>query len=238
MRKPFLLILSSSVLALSSVSAGEFGELIFYDTFDRSESQELKDEPGNEWTTSSDRTANGHKEVDLRDGHVYIYTHAEANHATSFRHAFEFQDGTIGLRFMFDDEDDELTLNFADLELKSVHAGHLFKVTIGTRKISITDQKTGQMDLAIRNARNDGGLTKKQEALVASKSISLPNTLETNHWYQVHATVIDDELICAIDGKVVGSFKSEGFAHPTKRLLRLLVPNNAHVDDVNIWRQR
>ena len=74
---------------------------------------------------------------------------------------------------MFDDEDDELTLNFADLKLKSVHA-----------------------------------------------------------------TVIDDELICAIDGKVVGSFKSEGFAHPTKRLLRLLVPNNAHVDDVNIWRQR
>ena len=42
---------------------------------------------------------------------------------------------------MFEDEDDELTLNFADLKLKSVHAGHLFKVTIGTRKISITDQK-------------------------------------------------------------------------------------------------
>lgn len=128
---------------LSITAASEYGTLIFHDTFDRSESQELKDEPGNNWTTSSDKTANGHKQIDLRDGHVYIYTHAEANHATSFRQAFEFQDGTIGLRLMFEDEQDELTLNFADLELKSVWAGHLFKVTVGTDSVTITDQKTG-----------------------------------------------------------------------------------------------
>ena len=47
-----------------------------------------------------------------------------------------------------------------------------------------------------------------------------------------------EELICSINGKVVGSFKSDGLAHPTKRLLRLLVPYNAHVDDVKIWRRR
>ena len=104
----FLLCLATPVLW-----GGEFGKLIFRDTFDRSESQEIKDEPGNNWTTSSDKTAKGHKQIDLRDGYVYIYTHAEANHATSFRHAFDFQDGTIGLRFLFDDVDDALTLNFA-----------------------------------------------------------------------------------------------------------------------------
>ena len=225
-----------STLILSTAFSGEYGKLIFHDTFDRSESQELKDEPGNHWTTSSDKTAKGNKQIDLRDGHVYIYTHAEANHATSFRQAFEFQDGTIGLRVMFEDERDEITLNFADLELKSVWAGHLFKVTVGTNNVTITDQKTGQMDLKIRNARKDGTITKEQEAMVASKGISFPNTLKTNQWHTVRATVIDDELICSINGEVVGSFKSDGFAHPTKRLLRLLVPYNAHVDDVKIWR--
>ena len=68
--------------------ADDFGTLIFEDKFERSESQEEKDEPGNDWTTSSETTAKGNKEVDLRDGHMYIYTHAEANHATSVRHAF------------------------------------------------------------------------------------------------------------------------------------------------------
>ena len=97
------------IICLTSVStawAHDFGTLIFEDTFDRTESQEEKDEPGNEWTTSSDKTAKGHKEVDLRDGHMYIYTHAEANHATSVRHAFEFRDGTLGLRFKLEEEDD------------------------------------------------------------------------------------------------------------------------------------
>lgn len=235
----FLTFLVTGALAIPQASAGDFGELIFQDTFDRSESQEFKDEPGNGWTTSSDRTAKGHKQIDLRDGHVYIYTHAEANHATSFRHAFDFKDGTIGLRFMFEDEDDALTLNIADMELKSVWAGHLFKVTLGTRDIKFTDQKTGEMDLAIREARREGTtITEDQRGLLSAKTISFPNALETNRWYQVHATVIGDELRCSIDGKGVGSFKSEGFAHPTKRLLRLLVPKNAYVDDVKIWRKR
>lgn len=93
--------------------AADYGTLIFEDTFDRTESQELKDEPGNEWTTSSDKTAEGNKEVDLRDGYMYIYTHEVAWHATSVGHAFEFQDGTLALRFMLEDDDDELNLNFA-----------------------------------------------------------------------------------------------------------------------------
>jgi hypothetical protein len=225
-------------LAIPTLWGGEFGKLIFHDTFDRSESQELKDEPGNNWTTSSDKTAKGYKQIDLRDGHVYIYTHAEANHATSFRQAFDFRDGTIGLRFLFDDEDDALTMNFADLELKSVWAGHLFKVTIDTRNVRIADQKTGEMDLALRNARRAGELSKTQEALIDSKRADFPIRLETGKWHEVRVTVAGDKLDCAINGKILGSFRSEGFAHPTKRLLRLLVPKNAHVDDVMIWRKR
>jgi hypothetical protein len=217
--------------------AYEFGTLIFEDVFDRTESQELKDEPGNEWTTSSDKTAKGYKEVDLRDGHMYIYTHAEANHATSVRQAFAFKDGTLGLRFKFDADDDSLTLNFADMDLKTVWAGHLFKVTIGTESLKITDQKTGEMDLALRNARKDGSFSEKQKALLSGKSAAFPCKLNTNQWHQVYATIKGDELTCSIDGKVVGSFRSEGFAHETKGLLRLLVAKNAHVDDVRIWRK-
>ncbi len=228
----------ATILLVSNTWSQDFGTLIFEDTFDRNESQELKDEPGNNWTTSSDKTARGHKEVDLRDGHMYIYTHAEANHATSVRQAFAFKDGTVGLRFKFDDPNDSLTLNFADLELKSVWAGHLFKVALSADGVKLTDQKTGEMDLRIRNARKNGSVTSKMKALVAKKSAVFPYPIQTGRWHQVYATVDGDTLTCTINGKTAGVFQSEGFAHETKRLLRLLVPKNAHVDDVKIWRHR
>lgn len=222
---------------VSTVWSHDFGTLIFEDTFDRSESQELKDEPGNEWTTSSDKTAKGHKEVDLRDGYMYIYTHAEANHATSVRHAFEFRDGTLGLRFKLEEEDDALTLNFADMELKSVWAGHLFKVTISSDNVRITDQKTGEMDLTIRDARRENKLSSKLKTLLAEKSKTFPYNVSTNEWHQIHTTLAGDQITCTIDDVTVGTFRSDGFAHETKRLLRLLVPKNAYVDDVKIWRR-
>jgi len=66
------------------------------------------------------------KQVDLKDGAMRIFIHAEANHAVSVTHAAEFTDGTVSLRFMLEDAQDSLGLNFADLEFKEVHAGHLF----------------------------------------------------------------------------------------------------------------
>ena len=135
-----------------SCSWGGDGKLIFRDTFDRSESQEIKDEPGNNWTTSSDKNAKGHKQIDLRDGHVYPHPcRSQPRHLVSASVRLSKMEPS-GFDFLFDDEDDALTLNFADLELKSVWAGHLFKVTVDTQKIRITDQKTGEMDLALRNA--------------------------------------------------------------------------------------
>ena len=46
-----------------------------------------------------------------------------------------------------------------------------------------------------------------------------------------------DELAVTVDGQLMGTLKSPGIAHPTKRLLRLAVPRNAVVDDVKIWRK-
>lgn len=226
-----------TITLFANAEDNRYGTLIFEDTFDRTESQELKDEPGNEWTTSSDKTAKGYKEVDLRDGHMYIYTHAEANHATSVRHAFEFQNGTLGLQFKLDDPDDTLTLNFADMDLKTVWAGHLFKVTISTTEVKITDQKTGEMDLKIRNARQDGSITDEQKVIISKKSKTFSHSLNTKQWHQVFVTVNGDELRCTINDQLIGTFHSEGFSHRTKGLLRLLVAKNAYVDEVQIWRK-
>ena len=219
-------------------SAVQLGELVFEDQFSRNESQESKDEPGNEWTTSSDKTAGGNKQVDLRDGTMHIFTHATANHATSVRQTYEFRDGTIAIRFKLPSETDSLKMNFTDLGCKTVHAGHLFDVILAPKRVTIQDRKTGEMNLKIREARVSGALSQSQRDMLATKKKFISVDLPAGIWHEVYAHVDQDRVAVELNGKLIGSFNSEGFAHPTKTMIRLLVPDQATVDDVRIWRRK
>lgn len=231
--RSLLLTLSSTSLQADSVP----GTLIFHDDFNRSESQELKDEPGNGWTTSSNTTAGGHKQVDLREGHLYIYTHESAWHATSVRHTFEFKDGSLGIRFMFDRPDDELILNFTDLSEKSVHAGHLFNVTISPKELDIRDLKTGVMNLEIMKLRRAKQLPQeKEQQLEREKRKRSPLALELKTWHDVRVDVKGDLVSVYIDGQFISSHRSEGYSHPQKAMIRLLARKDVHVDDIRVWR--
>lgn len=220
-----------------ALQAQDQGELIFSDDFERSESQEEKDDPGNGWGTNSRTRANGNKQVDLRDGAMYIYIHETADHGVSVTHPAEFTDGAVGMKFMLENPKDVLGLNFADLKYKKVHAGHLFAAKIGINEVTIQDLKTGNMDKPIRDAKKAGTLTAEQKKMLKGKQKKVKNKLETGKWYDLLAKVAGDTLSISIDGKEVASFSSEGIAHPTKRMLRLAVAKQAVVDDVKIWRK-
>ena len=223
--------------AVGTLCAEDRGVLIFEDSFDRNESQELTDEPGNGWGTNSKSRAKGHKQVDLRDGAMYIFTHAEADHAASITHPAEFCDGVIRIRFMLEDERDSLGLNFADLQCKEVHAGHLFVARISPTNVALQDLKTGNMRLDIREARQaKQPLNAEQQAAMKGKTQATPSATQVGEWHEAQVTVQGDTLAIAVDGKPLAVLKSPGIAHPTKRMLRLAVPRNAVVDDVRIVR--
>ena len=223
-------------VTLSLFAEETTGTLVFQDDFDRKESQEVKDEPGNGWTTNSEDRAKGHKQVYLRDGHVFIKRHAEADHAATINRAIDLRNGTVALKLKFSDVKDNIHLNFADPREKSVHAGHLFHVSINPNRVMLTDLKFGQQNLKIRPAYQKKTLSDEQKALLASKTKRFWNKLELGKWHEVRATIQDDEIRCTINGKVVGTFKSEGFAHPRKSKLRLHVAKSLHLDDVRIWK--
>ena len=237
MNKYLLLV---SALVLNSVMAtDDRGELMFEDRFERNESQETKDEPGNGWGTNSRSRAKGHKQVDLKDGTMRISLHTEANHAVSVTHPAEFTDGAVSLRFMLEDPKDSLGLNFADLEFKGVHAGHLFDVRVSPTAVQLRDLKTGSMRIDMR----ESGLAKKkltaeQEAALQGKEKSFPYEVDVGKWHELLVKVDGDTFFATVDGQTIGNFSSPGFAHPTKRLLRLSVPRNVIVDDVKIWKKK
>lgn len=233
-----ILFVTTAAFAIAGIAhATAQGDLIFEDDFERTESQEEKDEPGNGWGTNSAKRAKGNKQVDLRDGAMYIYIHKEADHGVSVTHPAEFTDGAVGMRFMLEDKADSLGLNFADLKFKEVHAGHLFAARISTSRVLLQDLKTGAMNLETRTLRQAKKLTPEQKKALKTKEKAFPNKLETGKWYDLLVEVKGETLSLTIDGKPIASFTSPGIAHPTKRTLRLAVPKNAVVDNVKIWKR-
>lgn len=224
-----------SLLLVSRLPAEDRGKLIFEDDFERTESQETKDEPGKGWGTNSRSRAQGNKQVDLKDGAMHITFHPVADHAVSVTHPAEFRDGSVEMRFQLTQEKDVLGLNFADLQYKEVHAGHLFKVDFAAAFVSITDLKTGGMNMKYYDAKKAGTLTAEQKKEIAAKTKRFPRKTSIGEWHTLLVTVAGDTVTASVDGEVVGSFSSEGFAHPGKRMLRLSVPHKAVVDDVKIW---
>jgi hypothetical protein len=225
---------------LSSVTPAstDLGELVFQDDFERAESQEERDEPGNGWATNSAKRAQGDKQVDLKDGTMRIYISPRADHAVSVTHPFEFRNGSVALRFLLEDKKDSLGLNFADLNFKGVHAGHLFVVRIYSNRVEITDLKTGVMRKDIRETRKaKKALSEEQKHALKGKSKRFEKVTATGKWHNLIVTVSEDQLSLELDGEQVGSFSSSGIAHPTKQMLRLSVPQNVVVDDVRLWKK-
>jgi len=236
MKYPLALIAGTFTLALSSTfSAENRGILVFEDHFDRSESQETTEEIGNGWTTNSKTRAGGNKQVDLKNGAMHIKMHTAADHAVGVAHAAEFRDGSVEMRFMLEDPRDVLGLDIADPECKEVHSGHLIKIDVSTGQVVVNDTKTGQMNMKFDEARKAKSLTPAQSAFIASKRKAFPNTVAIGQWHSLLVTISAESVSVSIDGKPVAAFSSEGIAHPTKRVVRLVVPREVWVDDLKIF---
>ena len=230
MKKTLLALLSASLL-----HGEEKAKLIFEDDFERKESQEEKEEIGKGWGSNSVKRANGNKQVDLKDGAMHITFHPSADHAVSVTHEAKFQNGMVALRFMLPNKEDSLGLNFADLDYKEVHAGHICMARIKTTEVGISDLKTGAMNKKIREQRLTKSLTPDLVKLLQKKSRKFPNKLESGKWHKLIVRIYGNVMTVTINEKEVAKFSSTGIGHPTKKTLRLSVPKKAIIDDVRIY---
>lgn len=229
-------LLCTSLFASDDLSyVSEKGELLFKDNFDRDESIPNQEEIGGGWTSNSAWRAKGKKQVDLLDGAMSVTRVPEADHGVAIFHDVAFQDGAVSLRFKLK-EGTDLGLDFVDREYKAVHAGHLCMAHLTLNQVRLQDSKTGVMDNQIRERRLAGEKSPELNALLKNKSKAFPISLEADAWHELLVVVEGDEMRATVDGKPVGQFKSEGIAHPTKRMITLAVNKSAEVDDVFVWR--
>jgi len=125
---------------------------------------------------------------------------------------------------------------FDDNTYKGSHAGHICSVSVSPTAVNIGDAKTG-------NFRNDiydkkkapGGLNAEEKAMLQAKNKSLPVKLALQDWHSLVIHTKADDVEVSLDGKVVGSFKSEGVAHDHKTLVSLTTnPVDVNYDDFSI----
>lgn len=235
----YLVLASVAVLACEQLPAADSakGELLLEDHFERQENDETVEQVGNGWGTNSRTRAAGNKQVDLADGAMHIYRHAVADHGVSVVQDLEFQDAVIAMRFKIGNGD-ELGINIADMNEKSVHAGHLCVAKIRLNKLTIADLKTGRMDAQWRERSKANELTQADKRLIAEKEKSFPIKLSADSWHDLKVVIDGPTMTVSIDGDECGAFTSEGIAHPTKSRLRLAVAKQAWVDDLTVHRNR
>lgn len=226
------ILLTAFTLTLAPVTA-DVEKVLLNDDFNREESSPEKEEIGNGWSTNSRTRAKGQKQVDLVDGTLHITRAAVADHGVSVVHDVAFRDAEISLRFKIGAKDD-LGINIADMNEKSVHAGHICVARVRPNGVEISDLKTGNMKLEHRAARKANQVSTDLSALLKTKKKIFPHQLGLNVWHTLRVRIHGNEMSVDIDGKRVGVFQSEGIAHETKSRLRLAVNRTAWVDDVRI----
>ena len=153
MRILLLLAISFSLSSFAQDDATwlrEKGTLIFHDAFEREEDGNLAKATGNGWNSATADRVPHIKMADLDEGILKVASASkEAKHAAHIHHEAGFADGGAVIRFRFPglNKAETLQLGFVDRETKGIWAGHLCYGILSPSSITLTDQKTGIMNL-------------------------------------------------------------------------------------------
>jgi hypothetical protein len=221
----------------------QHGTLVFHDPFEREEDGNLSKAIGNGWNSATADRVPHLKQADLDGGTLKIQSATkEAGHAAHIHHEAGFEDGGVTVRFRFPglNQGESLQLGFVDRETKGVHAGHLCYAVLTQSYVTLTDHKTGVMNLEIRKRREEATASKQPlppdlDALLKRKQTNLSWKADTQ-WHDLTLVTEGDEMRLSIDGSPLAQWRSEGFAHPFKRWFSFLVASTVWIDDVKIWK--
>lgn len=240
--------LSADAPSVSSLDDAEWfkkrGTLLFHDAFEREETGNGLKDLGNGWESATADRVPQKKQADLDEGILKVTSAPEAKHAAHIHHDAGFEDGGVRIRFKLPglSDQEDLTVGFVDRECKAVHAGHLCYAIIRGRpgSITLTDRKTGSMDLINRSRAQEsmaktGKIPPDLAELYKTKEASFSWSAD-HEWHELVLVTEGNEMRVTLDGKRLGSHRSEGFAHPVKRWLGMLMGTTAWVDDVEIWK--
>lgn len=194
---------------------------LFHDTFER-------ETLGDAWQASVRSFA-------IKDGAMVGGMRDDATHPAITKVSKPFRD--LVLRFSFRlDGAKSFNIVFNDLNEKSVHSGHVARMTVSPQGLTLTDDKTGLMSLEWVTKKNDPKFKEQVDKVRAATSRNFPREWQPHRWYVLVMEVVGDEVLVSIDGQPAGYFRCAGFGQPTKTSFHFSVSGrDLSVDNVTAW---
>jgi len=207
---PILFLSFTATLALAQIPADYYPRSIFSDDF-------TGEGFGKRW---------GHYKSGsvVKDGVLMGITPEGSDHSAVDNIVFDPErDLEVSVKFNFvSDKAKSFNVWFDDKNYKGSHAGHICSVNVSPTTVVVSDAKTGNFRNDIYDKKKTpGGLTAEDKAMLAMKAKNFPVSLKLAEWHTLIVRTKADEVEVTIDGKAVGSFKSEGVGHDTKTLVSL-----------------
>lgn len=223
--KSIFLTFIAAVATLASASADDYPRPIFSDDFSGSDF-------GPRW---------GHYKSSsvVKDGVLVGITGEGSDHSAVENIKFDGErDLQVSVKFRFvSDKAKSFNVWFDDKNYKGSHAGHICQAIISPTGVNLADAKTGGFDLknGLYERKKANTLTAEEKEMLKAKATRVPVKFSLQDWHTLVVQTKGDEISVSIDGKPVGSFKSEGVAHDTKSLVSLTTnPIDVHYDDFSI----
>lgn len=214
-----------TVIASAGEPAGYYSRLIFADDFSSNAF-------GPRW---------GHYKSGsvVKDGILIGITPEGSDHSAVDNVRFPGErDLEVSVKFRFVSEKAKsFNVWFDDKDFKGSHAGHICNVSVSPAAVTIGDAKTGNFrnDIYEKKKATPSTLTAEDKAMLASKNTKLTVKLALQEWHTLVIHTKGDSIEVSLDGKVAGSFKSEGIGHEHKTLVSLTTnPVDVHYDDFSI----
>jgi hypothetical protein len=196
--------------------------VLFSDTFER-------ESLGDTWQASQRSFA-------IRDGVMTGGMRDQATHPAIAKVSTNFRDIALRFSFRFDGAK-SFNIVFNDINEKSVHSGHVARMTVSPNKLTLTDDKTGLMSLEWVHKRNDPQFKNAVDQVREEKSHAFPFNWQTGQWYTLLMEVVGDEVLVSIDGKPAGYIRCAGFGHPTKTSFHFSISGrDLCVDNLTAWK--
>ena len=227
MKTTIVLLIASFITTLASAGepAGYYSRTIFADDFSGSGF-------GPRW---------GHYKSGsvVKDGVLVGITPEGSDHSAVDSVKFPAErDLEVSVKFRFVSEKAKsFNVWFDDKDFKGSHAGHICSVSISPTAVNIGDAKTGNFrnDIYEKKKATPPTLTAEDKAMLATKNTRLTVKLALQEWHTLVIRTKGDTIEVSLDGKVAGTFKSEGIGHDHKTLVSLTTnPVDVHYDDFSI----
>ncbi len=160
---------------------------------------------------------------------------AIVGHAAVIGNDTPTKDSIIEFKFRFDGAT-ALSAELDDRQYKGSHYGHICRVVLTPKDVTLRDERDGSMRNDIYEMSKDPTKKEERNQLLVGRSATFPAAFEVGKWYTLVLETVQDTMRASVDGKPVAFLKSSGIAHETKSKVEFgCAGKDGYFDDVKIW---